>query len=89
MHRRLHQCENGVTTTCATACSLKGTRYEGTNESCEEAAPRQSRLQPNATVDAVFDACPSAVRTKLEALRRLIFDTANATKGVGAHRGSA
>ena len=36
------------------------------------------------TVDAVFDACPKAARTKLKALRRLIFDTAKSTKGVGA-----
>jgi hypothetical protein len=37
-----------------------------------------------AGVDAVFDACPNPVKAKLLALRRLIFDTAKATKGVGA-----
>ena len=37
-----------------------------------------------ANVDAVFDACPKPARAKLLALRRLIFDTAKATKGVGA-----
>ena len=34
-------------------------------------------------VDAVFDSCPGPIRAKLLALRRLIFDTAKATKGVG------
>src|SRR6187397_1814253 len=37
-----------------------------------------------AGVDAVFDACPKQARPKLLALRRLIFDTAKSTKGVGA-----
>ena len=31
----------------------------------------------------MFDACPAPARTKLRALRRLILDTARATKGVG------
>jgi hypothetical protein len=35
-------------------------------------------------VDAVFDAYPKPLRTKLLALRRLIFDTAKNTKDVGA-----
>jgi hypothetical protein len=35
-------------------------------------------------VDAVFTAYPTPVRAKLLALRRLIFETARATKGVGA-----
>jgi hypothetical protein len=35
-------------------------------------------------VDAVFSAYPKPVKAKLLALRRLIFDTAKATKGVGA-----
>ncbi len=35
-------------------------------------------------VDAVFSAYPKAVRAKLLALRRLIFDTAKATQDVGA-----
>jgi hypothetical protein len=34
-------------------------------------------------VEAVFDAYPSPVRTRLLALRRLILDTAKATEGVG------
>jgi len=39
--------------------------------------------KPGAAVDAAFDACPAPVKTKLLALRRLILDTAKATKGVG------
>jgi Domain of unknown function (DU1801) len=35
-------------------------------------------------VDAVFSAYPKPVKAKLLALRRLIFDTAKATSGVGA-----
>ena len=35
-------------------------------------------------VDAVFSAYPKPVKAKLLALRRLIFDTAKATAGVGA-----
>jgi hypothetical protein len=35
-------------------------------------------------VDAVFSAYPKPLKTKLLALRRLIFDTAATTKGVGA-----
>jgi hypothetical protein len=35
-------------------------------------------------VEAVFAAYPKPVKTKLLALRRLIFDTAKATQGVGA-----
>jgi Domain of unknown function (DU1801) len=37
----------------------------------------------NPAVDAVFSSYPKPVRTKLLALRRLIFDTAAATRGVG------
>src|SRR5260370_41227412 len=35
-------------------------------------------------VDAIFSAYPKPIRAKLLALRRLIFDTAKTTKGVGA-----
>src|SRR5262249_13911580 len=38
---------------------------------------------PGPAVAAMFAACPEPARTKLRALRRLIFDTAKATKGVG------
>lgn len=37
----------------------------------------------NPAVDAVFSAYPKPIRTKLLALRRLIFDTARTTEGVG------
>jgi hypothetical protein len=46
------------------------------------AAGRVAR--PGQAVDAVFDACPNPAKAKLLALRRLILDTAKATKGVGA-----
>ena len=49
---------------------------------------RQSRGsaadRPDAAVTAVLDACPKPVKSKLLALRRLIFATAKATEGVGA-----
>jgi hypothetical protein len=39
---------------------------------------------PSATIEAVFEAYPQPVKSRLLALRRLIFDTADTTKGVGA-----
>ena len=39
---------------------------------------------PAAAVKTVFAAYPAPVKAKLLALRRLILDTAKATKGVGA-----
>jgi hypothetical protein len=39
---------------------------------------------PASAVDAIFNAYPNPVRSKLKALRRLIFDTADTTEGVGA-----
>jgi hypothetical protein len=48
-------------------------------------SPRRKRADaPASAVDAIFNAYPNPVRSKLRALRRLIFDTAKATKGVGA-----
>ena len=47
----------------------------------KRAAPGRA-ARPGA-VDAVFDACPAPFKTKLLALRRLILDTAKATKGGG------
>jgi hypothetical protein len=38
----------------------------------------------NSAVDAIFSAYPKPVKAKLLALRRLIFDTAKTTRGVGA-----
>ena len=39
---------------------------------------------PDPAVDAVFNAYPKPLRARLLALRRLIFDTAGSTNGVGA-----
>src|SRR5437870_5306480 len=48
------------------------------------AYPRRKRADvPEPIVDAVFSAYPKPVKAKLLALRRLIFDTAKTTKGVG------
>jgi hypothetical protein len=49
------------------------------------AASRKKRVDaPVAAVDAVFGAYPRPIKARLLALRRLIFDTARTTKGVGA-----
>jgi hypothetical protein len=45
---------------------------------------RNPRATARASVEAVFRAYPTPVKSRLLALRRLIFDTADATKGVGA-----
>jgi hypothetical protein len=42
----------------------------------------KSAVTPATAVDAVFKAYPRPAKAKLLALRRLIFDTAKATKGV-------
>ena len=47
-------------------------------------ARRSATKQPDPAVTAVFDAYPKPVKSKLLALRRLIFATAKATEGVGA-----
>ena len=47
------------------------------------AARKPPAASSTPAVDAVFDAYPKPVRTKLLALRRLILDTAKTTKGVG------
>jgi hypothetical protein len=44
--------------------------------------PRAGSSDP--AVDAVFNAYPKPLKAKLLALRRLIFDTAKTTRGVGA-----
>ena len=38
---------------------------------------------PNPSVGDAFDSIPAAVRRKLLALRRLIYETAGSTEGVG------
>ena len=47
-------------------------------------ATKSAGGKPDPAVDAVFSAYPKAVKARLLALRRLIFDTAKTTKGVGA-----
>ena len=47
-------------------------------------AAKKRAVNADPAVDAVFDTYPKPVKTKLLALRRLIFDTAKTTKGVGA-----
>ncbi len=54
-------------------------------KSVKKNAARKPRAgSSNPAVEAVFGAYPKPVKAKLLALRRLIFDTAKATKGVGA-----
>jgi hypothetical protein len=43
----------------------------------------RSVAKPDPAVTAVFEAYPKPLRSKLQALRRLIFDTARTTEGVG------
>ena len=51
----------------------------------QTAASRKKRGDsPAVAVDAVFSAYPRPIQAKLLALRRLIFDTADTTEGVGA-----
>jgi hypothetical protein len=45
---------------------------------------KESAGGQRAAIDAVFEAYPRPVKSKLLALRRLIFDIAKTTKGVGA-----
>ena len=47
------------------------------------AAKRVAAKSENSAIEAIFMAYPKPVRTKLLALRRLIFDTAKSTNGVG------
>jgi hypothetical protein len=48
-----------------------------------KAASRSRRPTPGAAAPAIFDSYPEPVRAKLLALRKLILNTAKATKGVG------
>src|SRR5271154_4876063 len=60
-----------------TSISTRGSRKTALTK-----RPRASFSSP--AVAAIFDAYPAPIRTKLLALRRLILDTARATKGVGS-----
>ena len=56
-----------------------------TKKSLGASAARKPRAGlPDPAVDAVFSAYPKPIKAKLLALRRLIFDTAGITEGVGA-----
>jgi hypothetical protein len=45
---------------------------------------KKSAVGSSTAIDAVFAAYPQPVKSRLQALRRLIFDTAKTTEGVGA-----
>jgi|SRR5271165_4666136 len=51
--------------------------------SAKNARPSQHALPSDPKVAAAFSSYPAPLRTRLLALRRLIFDTAGATEGVG------
>ena len=53
-------------------------------EAAKTVAKKVPAGSANPAVEAAFGTYPEPVRTRLRALRRLIFDTASATKGVGA-----
>jgi Domain of unknown function (DU1801) len=61
---------------------MKGTTKKATKPT--RAAKKNPVAQPDPAVDAVFAAYPKPLKAKLLALRRLIFDTAKTTEGVGA-----
>ena len=50
----------------------------------EKSAAKQRTGNPDSRNEAVFSAYPHPVKARLLALRRLIFDTAKTTNGVGA-----
>ena len=49
----------------------------------KRAATKAPARNPDSAVETVFNAYPAPVKAKLKALRRLIFDTAKTTEGVG------
>ena len=61
---------------------MKGTAKKAAKTT--RVAKKSPAAQPDPAVDAVFDAYPKPLKAKLLALRRLIFDTAKTTEGVGA-----
>jgi len=60
---------------------MKGTTKKAAKKTSGAKKNRAALSDPG--VDAVFDAYPKPLKAKLLALRRLIFDTAKTTKGVG------
>ena len=61
---------------------MKSTSKKGVGKKPPAKKTRAGFSDP--AVDAVFNAYPKPIKARLLALRRLIFDTAKATKGVGA-----
>ena len=55
-----------------------------TRKSAAKSGTKKRGGYADAAVDAAFDAYPRPLKAKLLALRRLIFDTAKSTQGVGA-----
>ena len=61
---------------------MKGTTKKAAKTT--RVAKKNPAARSDPAVDAVFDAYPKPLKAKLLALRRLILDTAKATRGVGA-----
>jgi hypothetical protein len=61
---------------------MKSTKKASAGKASFAQAKRTAFFDP--AVDAVFAAYPKPIKARLLALRRLIFDTARTTKGVGA-----
>jgi hypothetical protein len=61
---------------------MKTASKKGTGKNSPAKAARAGSSDP--AVDAVFNAYPKPIKARLLALRRLIFDTAKTTRGVGA-----
>jgi len=55
-----------------------------TTKKAAKRVTKKSAAGQGAAIDSVFEAYPRPVKSKLLALRRLIFDTAKTTRGVGA-----
>ena len=72
----------GTCSTLSAATAIAGNAAMG--NPVEKSAAKKRTGNSDPAVNAVFGAYPDPVKAKLLALRRLIFDTAKATKGVGA-----
>ena len=72
----------GACSTLSAATAIAGNAAMG--NPVEKSAAKKRTGNSDPAVNAVFGAYPDPVKAKLLALRRLIFDTAKATKGVGA-----
>src|SRR6516225_10952822 len=63
---------------------MVGTRIPTRHANKERQAERRKATALGSAVAAMFDAYPKPLKSRLLALRRLIFDTARTTDGVGA-----